>query len=167
MFYLNYDKEKYSKGVKQMQKDQIIRKDLKGFILTLAKSAKSMLNSFPFFVGIVILMGLFKVFIPNSVIYHIFTGNAWLDTAIGSLFGSILAGNPINSYIIANFLLKDGISLFAVTSFIVAWVTVGITQLPYEIQTLGKRFTIARNLSSFILSMFVSLITVVIVRALS
>jgi len=143
------------------------KKNFKSFLITLKNSSKTMLSSLPFFIGIVILMGLFKIFIPTKVIYNIFTGNAWLDTAIGSLFGSILAGNPINSYIIGNFLLKDGISLFAITSFIVAWVTVGITQIPYEIQILGKRFTLVRNLSSFILSMFVSLLTVVIVKLIS
>jgi len=123
--------------------------------------------SFPFFIGIIILMGLFKIFIPPKVLFHLFTGKVPLDTALGSFLGSILAGNPVNSYIIANVLLKDGVSLFAVTSFIVAWVTVGITQIPYEIQTLGKRFTLARNLSSFFLAIFVSFLTVSIVRILS
>ena len=150
-----------------MQKGQVKKRSIIQFLKTIRKSSKTMLYSIPFFTGIIILMGLFKIFVPLKIVYHIFTGKAWLDTAIGSLFGSILAGNPINSYIIADFLLKDGISLFAITSFIVAWVTVGITQIPYEIQTLGKRFTIARNLSSFVISMFVSLLTVTIIKVIT
>ena len=84
----------------------------------------------------------------------------------GSTVGSISAGNPITSYIIGGELLKEGISLFAVTAFITAWVTVGIIQLPAEASILGKRFALARNILSFIFSIIVAIATVLTLQVI-
>ena len=81
---------------------------------------------------------------------------------IGSFIGSISAGNPITSYIFGGELLSQGISLLAVTAFIVAWVTVGFIQLPAESIILGRKFAILRNLSAFVLAIVVAVITVLI-----
>ena len=83
------------------------------------------------------------------------------DTLLGSLIGSISEGSPINSYVIGGELLRNHVSLFAVTAFIAAWVTVGVLQLPAEALILGKRFAITRNILSFILATFVSVATVI------
>jgi hypothetical protein len=53
-----------------------------------------------------------------------------------------------------------------VTAFLVAWVTVGIIQLPAEIMMLGKRFAITRNILSFIFSILVAIMTVLIIGAI-
>jgi len=87
-----------------------------------------------------------------------------LDTFWGACFGSILAGNPINSYVIAGELLKYGISLFAITALIVTWVTVGLVQLPAEIAALGKKFALVRNALCFILAIPIAILTVVMVN---
>jgi uncharacterized membrane protein YraQ (UPF0718 family) len=54
----------------------------------------------------------------------------------------------------------------AVTAFIVSWVTVGIIQFPIEAKALGKRFTFLRNLSSFVFSIIIAFITVLILEAI-
>jgi hypothetical protein len=59
--------------------------------------------------------------------------------------------------------LKKGVSLFAVTAFMVAWVTAGLIQYPAEMQALGKRFAMLRNLFSIILAIVVSILTVITV----
>ncbi|MCK4255430.1 hypothetical protein KAX35_00965 [candidate division WOR-3 bacterium] len=110
--------------------------------------------------GVILLLGLFRVFVSKEMISSLFTGNKILDTFIGSIVGSISAGNPITSYIIGGELLKVNVTLFAVTAFIVTWVTVGIIQFPFEVSILGKRFALVRNITSFILSILVSISTV-------
>ena len=110
--------------------------------------------------GITLLLGLFQTFVSNQIISSVFSGNLWRDALIGAMTGSISAGNPIISYIIGGELLKQEVSLLAVTSFMVAWVTVGVIQLPAEALILGRRFAIARNIISFILSILVSIATV-------
>ncbi|NMX22239.1 hypothetical protein C5S30_07475 [ANME-1 cluster archaeon GoMg4] len=110
--------------------------------------------------GVILLLGLFSVFVTSEMISSVFTGELLRDTVIGSLIGSISAGNSIVSYIIGGELLKEQVSLFAVAAFIVAWVTVGVVQFPAEAAILGKRFAAARNILGFILAIIVSIATV-------
>lgn len=124
------------------------------------KSLKSLLNTLPMMFGIILLIGLMKSFISFESLSTLFTQNKFIDTALGTFLGSILAGNSINSYIIGNEMLNSGISLFAVTSFLVSWVTVGFLQIPAEKELLGARFTLTRNILSIVLSIAISLLTV-------
>jgi uncharacterized membrane protein YraQ (UPF0718 family) len=128
------------------------------------RAFKSFGTAFSVFLGIILLLGLLRTYVTPQFISTIFKGEIFLDTILGSIFGSISAGNPVTSYIIGGELLKQGISLFAVTAFMVAWVTVGIVQLPAEAAFLGKRFAIFRNLLSFILSIIVAIGTVVMLQ---
>jgi len=48
----------------------------------------------------------------------------------------------------------------AVTAFLLTWITVGIVQLPAESLMLGRNFTIARNLMSFLTAIIVAVFTV-------
>ena len=130
------------------------------------KSARSIFNSLPILVGAILLIGLASTLMPKSYYAALFSKNILLDSIIGSGLGSVLAGNPITSYVLGGEFLKQGISLVAVTSFLVAWVTVGLVQLPAEALLLGKKFAILRNILSFLLSIIVAIITVFIVGLL-
>ena len=129
----------------------------------IVKSAKAMYKSLPVLLGVILLVSLANTLIPKSIYSSLFSKNLFLDSVIGSALGSILAGNPITSYILGGEFLKQGISLVAVTAFLVAWVTVGIVQLPAESMLLGKKFAITRNITAFVFSIIVAIITVVIV----
>ena len=136
--------------------------DLAGAALlhTLKISGMQIVNLLPIFVGVVLLIGLFNTFISKALLSSIFSGNALLDTLFGTGLGSILAGNPLNSYVIGGEMLEKGMSLFAVTAFITAWVTIGLVQLPAEMAALGKKFALVRNALSFALCMTISILTV-------
>ncbi|MBT3298259.1 hypothetical protein HN385_05000 [archaeon] len=131
---------------------------------SIIKSLKSLWNAFPILIGIILLISLINVLIPKSTYSLIFTGNYITDSFVGGILGSILAGNPITSYIIGGELLNEGISLIAITAFLVCWVTVGLIQLPAEITILGKKFAIIRNLISFIFSIVIAIITTMVVN---
>jgi uncharacterized membrane protein YraQ (UPF0718 family) len=109
--------------------------------------------------GVVLLIGLFKLVISRELVAKFFSGNVLQDAFFGTCFGSVLAGNPINSYLIGAGLLHQGVSLFGVTAFMLAWVSVGLLQLPAEMAALGKRFALARTGLSFCLAMVVSVLT--------
>ncbi len=126
------------------------------------KAGKGLWNTFPFILGTILLVSLIVTLIPKSFYVSIFRGNLLTDSFIGSLVGSISAGNPITSYIMGGELLEQGISLIAVTAFLVSWVTVGFVQLPAESFMLGKRFAILRNFSSFIFAIIVAILTFLI-----
>lgn len=126
----------------------------------LRKSARSIWMSFPILLGAVLLISLSSALIPKEAIAGFFSAIPFLDSLIGGAVGSILAGNPITSYIIGGELLEQGVSLAAVTAFIVAWVTVGLVQLPAESMLLGRRFAIVRNIVSFIFAVMIAYVTV-------
>lgn len=135
----------------------------RGTLLQAAKSSAMQFASLlPILIGVVLLMGLFNAFISKDLLSSMFSGNPILDTFWGACFGSILAGNPINSYVIGGELLKHGVSLFAVTAFMITWVTIGLVQLPAEIAALGRKFALVRNAVSFVIFMAVAILTVVV-----
>ncbi|MGM0442096.1 MAG: permease [Elusimicrobiota bacterium] len=111
-------------------------------------------------------IGLFKVFITRRTITALFTGSIVKDTLIGNIFGSISAGNPITSYIIGGELLNKGVSLFAVTAFMISWVTVGIIQFPAESVILGRKFAVVRNIICFFLSLGSAVLVVLTLKLL-
>ncbi|MBW3006415.1 permease, partial [Candidatus Woesearchaeota archaeon] len=114
------------------------------------KSAKALWQALPILAGVLLLVSLANTLIPKQAYAYLFFKNSLLDSFIGSAVGSVLAGSPITSYIIGGELLAQGISMTAVTAFIVAWVTVGIVQLPAEAMLLGKKFAITRNICAFV-----------------
>ena len=123
---------------------------------------KPLYRSFPILVGAILLVSLASTLVPKTFYSFILKGNIILDPFLAAILGSIFAGNPIISYVFGGELLDLGISLVAVTAFIVSWVTVGIIQLPAEILMLGRKFTIIRNILSFIFSIIVAIITILI-----
>lgn len=131
---------------------------------SIIKASKSLVKVLPLILGTILLISLLTTVIPESFYTRFFNKNLIFDSFIGSIIGSISAGTPIISYILGGEMLKQGISLIAVTAFLVAWVTVGFIQLPVESITLGKKFAIWRNLSAFILSIIVAFTTVLILN---
>jgi len=128
------------------------------------KSAVKTLNNFkqtlPILIGVLLLISLVITAVPKSYYAKIFTGVPVVDLFTGAISGSIAAGNPLNSYIIGGELLNQGISLIAVTAFILTWTTVGMIQLPAESLMLGKKFAVTRNVVSFVTALIIASLTV-------
>ena len=128
---------------------------------TFVKTARSFGEFIPLLIGVLLLVSLLISAMRMKLFeLNIFTGNVFIDSFIGAVFGSFATGNPITSYIIGGEFLRNGIPLVVVTSFLVAWVTVGMVQLPAESIMLGRRFAITRNLVSFLLSIAVAVAVV-------
>lgn len=132
----------------------------------LFKAGKALWKSTPMILGVVLLISLANAVLPESSYSTVFSKDPLLDPFIGSTIGSVLAGNPITSYIIGGELLKEGVSLLAVTAFLVAWVSVGIVQFPAEAVLLGRKFAAVRNVSAFAFSIIVAILTVLIMGIL-
>ena len=132
----------------------------------LKKTGRQLRTIAPILLGVLLLVSLLQITISKETYAELFSHNKLVDAFTGSIAGSIFAGNPITSYVIGGELLKQGISLIAVTSFILSWVTVGLVMLPIEMKTLGKKFTIIRNASAFVISLFITFVTVAIYNLL-
>ena len=133
---------------------------------SIIKAAKALWKTTPMILGTILLISLISVLIPQSFYITVFSKNIILNSFIGALIGSISAGNPITSYIFGGEMLKQGVNLIVVTAFLVAWVTVGLIQLPAESTILGKRFAFLRNITAFISAIVVAIITVLILRVI-
>jgi len=128
----------------------------------LIKNLKQLFNLIPILISIVLLISLINNLIPNDFYNNIFTEYEFLNMIIIDIIGSILVGTPIAAYIISEEFLKNNISLFIVTTFILAWTTVGIVQFPAEAILMGKKFAIVRNSLAFIFAIISSYLTVII-----
>lgn len=113
----------------------------------------------PLLVGVIGLVGIFQVLVTPEMIGSLFKGSILTDTLIGTVSGGVSVGNPIVSYVIGGELAVQGISLYAVSAFILSWVTLGIVQLPAEIEVFGGRFTLYRNLLSFVFTICIAIAT--------
>jgi uncharacterized membrane protein YraQ (UPF0718 family) len=132
----------------------------KTFQKSLKQAVLSFTSMMPMILSIVGLMGLFQAMVSKELLASLFTGDPVRDTLIGTVAGGIAVGQALVSYILGGELLEQGISIYAVTAFILAWVTLGIVQLPLEAEVLGLRFTIYRNILAFISTILVSIGTV-------
>ncbi len=124
-----------------------------------SKAAQTLKASLPIMIGILLLVNLINLF-AKGYYSKLFTGNLILDPLVGALAGSLSFGIPITSYIVGGELLKEGISLIAITAFIMTWTTVGIAMLPLEAKFLGKRFAFIRNILNFIFAIIISILVI-------
>lgn len=133
-------------------------------IAALRKSVNQFRAMVPVLLGVVLLTGLFQGFVSRDLILAVFQRHRLLDALTGTLLGSILAGNPVNSYVIAETLLNLGVSLTAVTALVFAWVNIGIVQLPAEMTALGCRYAVSRTAAALLCCVPMAFLTDFLVR---
>jgi len=138
--------------------------DKQNFIQAIIKTKNNFWQSIPILIGVLLLIGLLNNLAGKNFYAKIFSQNVLADSFLGAIFGSIAAGNPITSYVVGGELLKEGVSLIAVTAFLLTWVTVGIVQLPAESLMLGKKFTWTRNALGFISAIIISFLAWIILK---
>lgn len=131
----------------------------KNFKQGFTKSLKSFVNILPMMFAVIGLVGLFQSTITPEMLHTVFNGSILHDTIAGTFLGGISVGQPVFSYIIGGELLNEGISIYGVTAFIVAWVSLGVIQLPLEWSIFGGRFTVTRNLLSLCFALLIAFIT--------
>lgn len=129
---------------------------LKAFL----KSLKGFMFNLPMLLSVILLSGLFEVFITPEMLSSLFSGHNFYDLLIGTVSGGISVGQPFLSYLIGGELLNSGASLYAVAAFVLSWVTLGIVQLPYEYALFGARFALTRNLLAFVFALLIAAATV-------
>ncbi len=132
----------------------------RSFIKALKQALVGFVSMTPMILGVIGLVGLFQAYVTQEMLASLFTGDPVKDTLIGTVAGGIAVGQALISYILGGELLEQGISMYAVTAFILAWVTLGVVQLPAEAEVLGGRFTLYRNLLAFVSTLLVSIATV-------
>jgi hypothetical protein len=128
----------------------------KRILLSLKKTTRTFINILPIIFGMLLLTSLVITLFPQQISSGLFGNGEIIDALIAGSIGSVAIGHPLASYLVGGELLKNGVSLVAVTALLVTWVSVGFMQLPAEMMVLGKGFAILRNVMCFISAIVVA-----------
>ncbi len=131
-----------------------------------AQTLKTLYFVTPMLLAVIGLVGIFKTFVTPQTLRMFFNGHALHDMLFGTLFGGISVGQPFLSYIVGGALLDEGASLYGVTAFVLAFVTLGVVQLPMEFGIFGLRFTLVRNLLGVVFAFLLSIAVATTLEAL-
>jgi predicted Fe-Mo cluster-binding NifX family protein len=153
--YMALRKESDAKGDSLFVKESSSREEWAG---ATRKAGGQMVTMIPRLVGVILLLGLFRGFVTDDMLFSLFTASPLIDSLLGAALGSILVGNPINSYVIGDSLIHAGIGVAGATALMLAWVSVGIIQFPIESEALGKRFALVRNGAAFVVAAVMGLV---------
>lgn len=107
-------------------------------------------TNIPLLLGIFLFISIINHYISFEKLLN--SSSKFLSALIAGIFGSIAAWNPINSYFIASEFWEINQNIFVITVFLVCWVTVWLVQIPAESYYFGKRYTLYRNLLSFLIA---------------
>jgi uncharacterized membrane protein YraQ (UPF0718 family) len=130
------------------------------------KTFTSILKILPMLLAVVGLVGLFKAYVTPEILKMLFNGSLLHDELVGIVAGAVSVGQPFMSYIIGGELLKEGVSFYAVTAFLLSYITLGIIQIPMQLEIFGLRFTLILNALALVFSVVVSVATVVSIHFL-
>ena len=133
----------------------------------LKKSLMNFISMTPMLLGVIGLVGIMQTYVTSEMLSSLFGYSTSTDIFTGTFIGAISSGNPAVSYIISDGLLKEGVSYYAVTAFILAWVTLGIVQLPAEVSVFGLKFTFYKNLLTLLSTMMVAYLTIITLKVIS
>jgi uncharacterized membrane protein YraQ (UPF0718 family) len=132
----------------------------KSFKQILIQSALGIYYVSPMILSVLGIAALLITFITPEQMQNIFKGNTLLDSIYGTIVGGIMMGNAMISYILGSELQDMHISLYAITAFLLSWVSLGYIQIPMEISFFGKRFVIIRNILALIFTFIISILIV-------
>jgi len=138
----------------------------KRFIGIMKKSSQGILYMFPMIIGILGLSSLLINYLNPDDIKHFFTGDRLMDTLSATFIGGLMLGNAVISYILGGELISAGVSMYAITAFLLAWVSIGYVQIPLEVSYFGKKFVLFRSLLAMIFTIVLSILIVISYEAI-
>ncbi|MDZ7795301.1 MAG: permease [Spirochaetia bacterium] len=117
------------------------------------------LSILPVLFFIFILMSFMQVFIPQKLIANLLgSGNGFFSILLGGLIGSFALIQPAAVFPFAGFLRDYGANYGAIFGFVMIAILMGISTLPLELLSFGKKFTIVRNVLTFVLVSLVGIV---------
>lgn len=128
------------------------------------KMSRNMMKKMIFnIISILLLIGLIQALLPPSLISK-FLGesNIYLSTFVSALVGSITLIPGFVAFPLVGSFIDIGVSIVPAVAFLTTLTMVGIATLPLEKETFGLKFTLYRNIYSFVFAIIIALIMGVI-----
>ncbi|UMZ72760.1 permease [Natranaerofaba carboxydovora] len=105
------------------------------------------------------LVGLLLGFVPPETIKSLLGEEAgFAGTATAGLLGSLFFIPNIVAVPLVGSLLRSGASIMTAAAFLTTLTMVGTMTAPVEVKELGKKYTLFRNLLSFIFALVIAII---------
>lgn len=122
------------------------------------KLTRSLLSSiFSQMISIMALIGLLLALIPPETIKKLLGSSSRLmSTFWGAIIGTVTIIPGFIAFPLSKSLYQSGAYLMAIAAFITTLTMVGFATSPIEIKYFGKKFTLYRNVLSFVLAMFIA-----------
>ncbi|MCX6063531.1 MAG: permease [Caldiserica bacterium] len=125
----------------------------------LISTGKIALNVLPVLFFIFILMGVINIYVTKHLVVELLgTGSGMWGILIGELVGAIALIEPAAVFPFSGSLLAKGASYGVIYAFASTAVLIGIATLPAELKFMGKKFTIVRNVLTFVLVFLIGLV---------
>jgi len=121
------------------------------------------LTVFPVLFLIFILMGTIEAFVSKeSIAVWLGSGSGILSIVTGEILGCFALIQPATIFPFAGFLHDSGAEYGAVVGFVMTGIAIGVSTLPLELKLFGKRFTLVRNLLTFIYVFIIGIVFMVV-----
>lgn len=138
-------------------------KDMQKTKKALKVTGKIALTVFPVLFLIFILMGVVEAFISKEAIATwLGSGSGALSVLIGEVVGCFALIQPAAVFPFAGYLHDSGANYGAVLGFVMAAILIGVSTLPLELKLFGRRFTVVRNVLTFVCIFFIGVLFMVI-----
>ena len=119
----------------------------------------------PALILVFVLMGVIEAYVSRETIAALLGQKSGILGIISAeIVGCVALFMPPAVFPFGGYLLKNGASYGSIAGFIFTAILIGITTLPLEFKLLRKRFTIFRNIFTFVLAFFIALLMEVILR---
>ena len=132
-----------------------------------SKALMGFISITPMLIAVIGLVGLMQIYLTPDMLAKLFGYGPVLDTLSGTLAGAVSMGQGMISYVVAEGLMEQGVSHYALSAFILSWITLGFVQLPAEASVFGIKFTVYRNILTLISTIIIAYATVYTVGLLS
>jgi uncharacterized membrane protein YraQ (UPF0718 family) len=112
----------------------------------------------PVLIFVFVLMGLIQAYVSRETIAAILGKETGvMGILYAELVGSVALFLPPAVFPFGGYLHDNGAAYGPIAGFVFTAILIGVTTLPLELKLLGKRFTIARNIFTFVIAFFLAL----------
>jgi len=137
-------------------------KDKSKTVKSLKIAGRSLLKLAPTILSVILLIGIIYGLFSDKIALLFGNENSVNGFILIAVMGSIMHIPSLLAFPLASSFLAEGASISSVVVFITTLTMIGIVTIPLEIKTLGKKFTIYRNVFSFVIAIIIAFLMGVI-----
>ena len=120
-------------------------------------ASKALLKTAPSILTVLGIVGLtLGVLTPETISSLIGAEAGFMATILAAVLGAITLIPSLVAFPLAGSLLRSGATVMTISAFVTTLVMVGVVTAPMEIRTLGKKFTLLRNVLSFLAALIIA-----------